>query len=403
MALSTIMQWRRHMNQGVTEALFAFALTRGIVLVIFILVGHLTLVSPEIGSGAGQTGPIFARNAVISLRDSPITQNLRQAVSQGDVNLYINLSERGYDQHAFGTSPEGSSQYAFFPLFPALLWLIDKVGLDKLWVATLLSNLFFSFALILLYKLARQLNYDNSSAGRAVFYLAAFPVSYFFSLPMPEALFLLLTVSSFYAAVNGKWLLAGGTGALASATRLNGVLLLPAVLILCWQRRETWSKRQILGLCLIPAGLLAYMLFSWERTGNSLAFADAGYLWGRHPTFFLNPLLTYFRKPYEIALPWNFILLNVAAALLAFACSYLLIKQRQWALAAYTLLTVLVPLSSSSVLSVARYMSVCFPIFIALSTAGRSSRIDQTIRAVFIALLGLMTALFAARFTMALT
>lgn len=403
MALSTIMQWRRHINQGVTEALFAFALTRGIILVIFILVGNLTLGSPEMGSGAGQTGPIVARNAFISLGDSSIKQNLRQAISQGDVNLYLNLSERGYDQHAFGTNPDGSSQYAFFPLFPALLWLIGKVGLDKLWVATLLANLFFLFALIVLYKLTRRLNYDDSAAGRAVFYLAAFPVSYFSSLPITEALFLLLTVSSFYAAVNGKWLLAGGTGALASATRLNGVFLLPTLLLLCWQRREPWSKRQILGLCLIPAGLFAYMLFSWRWTGNLLAFADAGYLWGRRPTFFLNPLLDYFRKPYEIALPWNFILLNVAAALLAFACGYLLLRQRQWALAAYTLLTVLLPLSSSSVLSIARYTSVCFPVFIALSVTGRSARMDRAIRAIFIAGLGLMTALFAARFTMALT
>lgn len=403
MSLPTKMQWRSHLNQSVTEALFAFGLTRGIVLFLLILVGHLTLGASEVGSGPGQSGPIFARNAVISLRDSSITQNLREALSQGDANLYLNLSERGYSRHAFGTNPQSSSEYAFFPLFPALLWLIDKVGLDRLWVATLLSNLFFLAALVVLYKLTRRLNYDDAAAGRAVFYLAAFPLSYFFSLPITEALFLLLTVSSFYAAVDGKWLLAGGAGALASATRLSGVLLFPALLILCWQRRETWSKRQILGLCLIPMGLFAYMFFSWERTGNALAFADAGYFWGRHPTFFLNPLLDYFRKPYEIALPWNFVLLNVAVALLAFACSYLLIRQRQWAFAAYTLLTVLLPLSSASVLSVGRYTSVCFPVFIALSATGRSARIDRTIRAIFIAGLGLMTALFAARFTMALT
>ena len=64
---------------------------------------------------------------------------------------------------------------------------------------------------------------------------------------------------------------------------------------------------------------------------------------------------------------------------------------------------VLLPLSTSTLVSMTRYMSVCFPIFIALGDLGRSTRVDQIVRTVFIALFVLMTALFAARFTMALT
>lgn len=45
---------------------------------------------------------------------------------------------------------------------------------------------------------------------------------------------------------------------------------------------------------------------------------------------------------------------------------------------------------------------VIFPIYIALATVGESKHVDQVIRLVFVALLALMTALFAAHFSMAL-
>jgi hypothetical protein len=49
-----------------------------------------------------------------------------------------------------------------------------------------------------------------------------------------------------------------------------------------------------------------------------------------------------------------------------------------------------------------RYVMLIFPVFLVLSVAGRRPRLDQTIRAVFIALLALMAALFAARFSIAM-
>jgi hypothetical protein len=400
--VTSVIAWsKRHLDRSVTESLYVFVLTRGLIFAIFILVGHFAVGPPEIG--IVETGPISARNATINLQDAGSTQTLRQTISQGDVNLYQDLGRRGYDRQPFGSDSYGASQYAFFPLLPGLLWLLGAAGLDPLVAATVLSNIFFLGSLILLYKLARRLNYDERDGSRTILYLAVFPVSYFFSLPMTESLFLLLTLAGFYTALDEKPLTAGIAGALASATRANGILLLPAIIILYWQRKEEWSMRKVLGLCLMPLGLIAYMLFSWNRTGDLLAFVHAQHLRSRQFGFFFGPLFDYLRRPYEVALPWNFVLLNVAVVLLAFVCAYLLLKQRQWALAAYTLLVVLLPLSSSSVMSMARYLSVCFPMFIALGASGRSPRVDTLIKVIFIALWGLMTVLFAGRFTMALT
>jgi len=387
------------LDESVRESLFVFLLSRGLVLVIFIVVGQIKFGAPEIG--LGPSGPITARNAVVSLSHAPIGPALRETIAQGDVNHYVELSRTGYDARPFGTDAHTASLYAFCPVIPALLWLISRMGLDVLLAGSLLSNLFFFGALVLFHKLVIALGYDTSTAARALFYLAFFPASYFFSLPMTESTFLLLTVASFYAATKGRWLASGGIGAIASATRLNGILMGPALAVLWWERERQRSAWQMVSVALTSLGLLLYMFLSWRWSGDALAATKAGA--DRHGGFFLTPLWEYLREPGTIALPWNVLPLNFLAALLAFAAIYFLIRQRQKALAVYVAMMVLVPLSTSTLVSLARYMSVCFPIFIAFGAVGSSARTDQIIRVVFISLFVLMTAAFAARFTMALT
>jgi len=53
--------------------------------------------------------------------------------------------------------------------------------------------------------------------------------------------------------------------------------------------------------------------------------------------------------------------------------------------------------------SQARYAMVVFPAYMVLARAGRRERVDQLIRAIFLVLFALMTALFAAHFTIALS
>ena len=96
-------------------------------------------------------------------------------------------------------------------------------------------------------------------------------------------------------------------------------------------------------------------------------------------------------------------MLNFSAVAIALACGIVLLKRRQFALAAYTLLAVLVALSSALLQSQARYAMVVFPVYMALAMAGCYPKIDQLIRNAFLVLLALMSALFAAHFTLALS
>jgi hypothetical protein len=179
--------------------------------------------------------------------------------------------------------------------------------------------------------------------------------------------------------------------------------LLPVLAVFYWQRNgfSAWP-RKLLSLVLIPLGLLAYMAFSWRMTGTPWAFVAAQASWGRHFGFFLVPLFQYVSKPYDIAVPWNVLLLNFAAALLSLWAVYFLVKRRDWSLALYQFLLILMPLSTMTLLSLARYASVFFPLFIALALATPANgKVDQAIRFVFVSLLALMTALFAGHVTFA--
>jgi hypothetical protein len=241
-----------------------------------------------------------------------------------------------------------------------------------------------------------------------LFYLAFFPTSYFFSLPLPESLFLMLTVGGFYFAKSERWWLAGVCGAFASATRTTGVLLLPALALLYWQmyrplRQLRPLRKDALALVLIPGGLLSFMLYLHVITGNAFAFKGAMTAWGRKAGLFFSPLYEYLRQPGEIAAHWDFKLVNFLALVMALTSAVTLLKRRQFPFAVYALLSLLVALSSALLQSQARYTMVVFPVYIVLATWGRRAMLDQMIRSIFLVLFGLMTAMFAAHFTLVLS
>ena len=382
-------------DRSVRAALFTFALTRGLVFAIFVLATHFVTVGEPKRVGEFQ-------EPVIELHGRSIVRNLRPLAYRGDGGWYIGTASEGYERRPFDAT--GQHNWAFFPLYPLLLRLASAVTGGFQLTGMLLSTILFLPALVLLHKTALAFGLDEDGADRTIFYLATFPASYFFSLVQTESLFLLTTVGSFYCAMRGRWWLAGALGALATATRFSGIFLLPALLLLYWKRHGLRPRADALGLLLIPAGLLAFMLYLHRLTGNAFAFKDVLVAWGRSTGLFLRPLFDYLVHFRVVNESWNFKLLNFLAAVLALGCAVVLVRRRQWAFALYTLISIIAPLSSLLLQSHARYVATIFPVFIVLAQAGgRSPRVDQTIRTVFIALLALMSALFAAHFSMAMS
>jgi hypothetical protein len=197
-----------------------------------------------------------------------------------DAGLYVRIAEHGYHL--------GPGFPAFFPLYPLLVHLGDAVlpG-DALVSALVVANLAALGALAVLHRLAEH-EFGPRVAQRTIWYLAAFPTGFFLFIGYNESLFIMLVAGALYAGRRGHWWLAGTLGALSSATRLFGVLLV-VPLAVEYLRQIGWQPRRIrpdvLGPALVPLGVLGYSVYCLVELGNPLAFSVAQGQWGRRYTF----------------------------------------------------------------------------------------------------------------------
>jgi len=179
-----------------------------------------------------------------------------------DSGWFLSVAQGGYDV------PEPRTP--FFPLYPLLIRVVGE-PIDALGFAgshafelagVLVSLVAFMAALYLVHRLT-DIELGPKAADNAVALLAFFPMSFYFSAIYSESLFLALTVGCLYCARTGSWWRAGVLGGLASATRVQGVLLLVPLAIMMWQgrRAERPSKREAAALALVPLGLIAYLAF----------------------------------------------------------------------------------------------------------------------------------------------
>lgn len=392
-------------DPSLRAGIFVFVLTRSLILAVLLLSSTIVF-EPTVKTPFG-----IVHESSISLQRQSIPGILRRVTSGADSGWLMNIAINGYEKEPFNTTTQHT--WAYFPLYPLLWRGAARITGEFPLTGIALSNCCLLLALLLLHRIVMAFGYDEAVAGRTVFYLAAFPVSYFFSLAQTESLFLLLTVACLYAAKRDRWWLAGTLAALASATRFAGVFLLVPLCVLSWQsyRNASGAKTnqspvrvisRAIPLVLVPLGLIAFMIYLRVVTGNSLAFADIQVAWGHSAGFFWRPLLTFLRDPGLVSAGWDFRLVNFAAAVVALVCTAVLLKRREWALGLFAAVSILVPMSSQPLLqSLARYVMVIFPVFIVLALAGRSPRIDQSIRAIFVGLLCLMSAMLAAGVTLA--
>src|SRR5262245_56146196 len=382
-------------DPSIRAAGFVFLLTRALVFLVFIISTHITFKDPPSNFG------VNAHELRIAVRRYSIPQKLRELAVRAAGGWYLSIAKDGYEKKPFEI--KGEHNWAFFPLYPLAVRAVAVITGNYRLVAIALSNLFFFAALVMLHKTVMAFGYDKGLANRVIFYVAAFPTSYFFSLPWPSSLLLLVSVSSFFAARRGLWWLAGACAGLASATHYRGSFLFPALLIFYWQQNRPFKLRaDILCLLLAPAGLLIFMGYLHWVTGNALAFADAQAAWNVRWGFFMQPLLSFIISPFELSAGWNFRFLNFAAATTALICGFAWVKRREWTWAFYTFVSVITPLSTITLEGHARYMVVVFPLFVMLAIWGRSPLIDQTIRTIFVVMLALMTAFFGFFFSPAL-
>lgn len=336
-----------------------------------------------------------------------------------DSGFYLDLAKSGYWP---ASTLHTYSNWAFFPLYPLLIFLFAHLfgGSD---VAFSLAGLLISngAALIAVFYLFRlvQREFGTNVASLSVLYLALFPTAFFLSAIYTEALFLACSVACIYYAREHRWWLSGLCGGLASLTRAQGVFLLLPVVWEYWQvvsdrytpltnasrdnfqqQVRAWLASRLRGpflairelrnwlslfaTGLIPLGLLTFLIYGKIKTGYFLAtFDNEKWGWGRHFETPWQLLSTSLAHP-ERANPmdWNFWILNICIALLFLGFTLWAFRKLPMIYALFTLVMVLLPLSSSRLNSISRYYLIVFPVFILLALWSESA--EQVYRRVLI-------------------
>jgi Gpi18-like mannosyltransferase len=240
-----------------------------------------------------------------------------------------------------------------------------------------------------------------STAERAVFYACFFPVSHFFSLPFTESLFFLFTVGTFYLAVREKWTAAGIVGIGATATRFVGLMVIPALALIWWQKHRRLSPAVMLTT--VPAlGFAGFCAYMHAAYGDALWFLHAQSSYG-HSMQWGMALVHYVRSPRAfIFTPWHFYPLHFASVIIAGVATAALLWRRNYALAIYLMGCVAVPLSVD-LATMTRYVMGSFPLFIGIAYLTENQRLDWSLRSISISLLALMSLACGFHFGFAMT
>ena len=314
-----------------------------------------------------------------------------------DAVHYLDIARRGY----YGTD------MAFFPLYPGLIKLFSVFIGDRLLAGLFISNVALFFGCLFFYKLVEH-QYDRTVAHRAVFYLSIFPTAIFFSAVYTESLFFALTVASFYYIRERKWLTAGLFGGLAAMTRVEGVLLFVPFAIEALFPNGRFALRECLtpslrtlriatGSALIPLGLLIYMGILWVLRGDPLYFSHVQTHWDRHLAFpwvsVIHSFQTMGKAHAPVTVAGQIIELSFTALMLGILVAS--VRRMRWSYWIYMLLSIVVPMSTSSLMSMPRFALVLFPMFMMLAVWGSRASINNAIVAFSLPLLGLFTVLFA--------
>jgi hypothetical protein len=291
-----------------------------------------------------------------------------------DTAHYVTVARHGYGGEGI-ESPGGG--LGFFPLFPYLMrWAVQLSGVgitDARLAATAvaIANVCFLAAVPLFAHLTAK-RHGDEVARTATLLLCLSPFSLFFSAGYSESLFLLLVLLAFAAADRGWWLAAAICSALVTATRLVGLALPPALLLLAW-RRGARPRDLVLTALISPLGAVGYALYTWRAFDDPFAYFTAQANWGgweEHVGYYAELFWTMPREALLGDVRHLVIVLNVALGLLWLASLPFVWRRLDPGIALFTTLMV-VGHAAMTWVSLGRYLLVAigfYPVIALLLT-----------------------------------
>lgn len=283
---------------------------------------------------------------------------------------YIDIAKNGYQ-----TTGEQSLFIVFYPLYPIFIKLFNFVIQDFNTSSILVSIVFSFLASIFLYELT-LLDFNKRTALLSVWFLNIFPTTYFLQASYTESVFLTFSLATIYFLRKGEIIPASISGFLLTLSRINGLLLLPLLIM------EFKKKRDFIALLITPLGFGLYLFI------NYLLFNDFFY--------FQKPLASNWFKTLEF--PWigimnleNFVknqedkifygeFIALIFSIITTALVWIKIRKSY---SIYMFINLILFTSTSFILSTPRYILILFPIYILLGN------IKSRILLIFISLISI--------------
>jgi hypothetical protein len=293
-----------------------------------------------------------------------VLERLLSTLMRWDGGWYSAIVQRGY------TAADGSasSAVAFFPLYPltvrALCW---ATGLPDPLVAVLFSNVCALLAGLVLFRLIQR-QVSTEVATWSVLFLLFAPSAIHFSAYYTESLFLLLCVGSYLAASQRRWLLVALLGALVTATRPTGFLLIGALALNIWQDRGYQLRpiRELVApsaaLAFSSVGALAYAGYLVHTFGGlDVYFVAQSTEWPRrfHPATFFSMLFDV-QRLMEVSV--ETLLQGFVPTVLALIGTVWLLHLRRFGDALFVFGSVFLAVGGGTFESTQRYLVTLFPL-----------------------------------------
>ena len=308
------------------------------------------------------------------------TDSVTAFLSSWDGAWYVRIAHFGYPAHL---DPHHFSGLAFFPLLPLLLHAVVASGLPaSTTIGLMLTNVVALFALIAVAALTESVM-GSELAGRTALYVAISPLGFVLGMLYTEALLLVCAFGAVALVLRNRPWLALPLALATGLCRPTGVLIMIPLAYLSHQADDQRLAR--IAVLLAPAfGLGAFVAYVWVHTGDPLAFAHAETAWGRgsaSPDELSQSLMQInaslirgvIENHHRLWLARDAIGGLVTVGLLVYGWC----RGIRWPWLLFGAATILLPLLSGSMMSLARFGLFCLPAFWALALLGRRPNANQ--------------------------
>ena len=339
-------------------------------------------------------------------QDKGLNQVL-QLQQRNDSEWYKQIALHGYprveDARELGYSDSNNvkqSAWAFFPLYPAVNRATMELFSCSYDAAATATGFLFSLLLFVgFYLLARSRLGDAKAAFQATSIFIVFPFHYYFSMHYTESLYLMLLIYAFLCIEWRGYAVLFVLLFLLPLSRPNGLVVALPLFVFMLEKEGLlqgfrlkinavfqWEFiKKALPFLAVPLAWILYAWYQHELTGEYFAFSKAQAGWNKK---FMFPLLSLFREG-----DWR-MQFNSAYTVVAMLLTFYLYRRSSVSEQIYLWLGFLLPLLTGSVLSMPRFISALFPLFIVPFTAGPMNKTKFVLVAGLCVVLQLLTFYF---------